>query len=311
MKQFNNHNSVLLFESIEALNIVENGVYVDCTAGRGGHIDQILSQNKNNTIVVIDKDLDAISFLEEKYKHQKRVHIVHSDFKNIDTILNKLEISSVNGFLFDLGVSSPQLDNPIRGFSYKHDALLDMRMDQTQKIDAHHVVNHYSLNDLTRIFKLYGESKYALVVARAIVNERQKNQINTTYELVNIIKQAIPKSKQADKHPARVFFQAIRIEVNNELEDLDVAIKNCFKRLDSNGTIVIISFHSLEDKIVKNCFNEIINNNKLPSYIPLKNQTTTVYTKVVKPSKEETTNNNRARSAKLRILQKKGEHYDK
>ena len=305
MNQYNNHKSVLKIEAIDTLNIKENNIYVDCTAGRGGHIDQILKKNKNNIVIAIDKDLDAIDFLKEKYKSQKNVHVVYDDFKNITSILEKNNINKVDGFLFDLGVSSPQLDNPTRGFSYKHDSFLDMRMNQNEKLTAYEIVNNYPLDDLVNIFKKYGEMKNASIVAKKIVECRAKKDIKTTLELVNIIKTVC--SGNASKHPARLVFQALRIEVNKELEGLDSTIITCFDRLNDNGVIAIITFHSLEDKIVKTTFHNLINKNNLPSYIPIAGTNDKSYTKSIKPSKEETIYNNRARSAKLRILVKRGE----
>lgn len=302
--EFNLHTSVLANEVIDALKIAPNGIYVDCTIGRGGHVDLMLNKYPNITIIGIDKDLMAINFLKSKFEKNKNVYLVHDDFKNIESILKSLKIQKVNGFLFDLGVSSPQLDDPSRGFSYHHNARLDMRMNQQQSLDAFKVVNEYDEEDLIRIFKNYGEIKKPNKVVRAIIKQRQKTPIQTTFDLVKIIKENASKDMLTlAKHPAKRFFQAIRIEVNNELVFLSNCIKICFDYLLKNGTIAIISFHSLEDKIIKTTFNELINKNNLPSYLPIENFNC-LTSKVIYPSELEIINNKRSRSAKLRILYK-------
>ncbi len=302
--EFNLHTSVLANEVIDALKIAPNGIYVDCTIGRGGHVDLMLNKYPNITIIGIDKDLMAINFLKSKFEKNKNVYLVHDDFKNIESILKSLNIQKVNGFLFDLGVSSPQLDDPSRGFSYHHNARLDMRMNQQQSLDAFKVVNEYDEEDLIRIFKNYGEIKKPNKVVRAIIKQRQKTPIQTTFDLVKIIKENASKDMLTlAKHPAKRFFQAIRIEVNNELVFLSNCIKICFDYLLKNGTIAIISFHSLEDKIIKTTFNELINKNNLPSYLPIENFNC-LTSKVIYPSELEIINNKRSRSAKLRILYK-------
>lgn len=302
--EFNIHTSVLANEVIDALKIAPNGIYVDCTIGRGGHVDLMLNKCPNITIIGIDKDLMAINFLKSKFEKNKNVYLVHDDFKNIESILKSLKIQKVNAFLFDLGVSSPQLDDPSRGFSYHHNARLDMRMNQQQSLDAFKVVNEYDEEDLIRIFKNYGEIKKPNKVVKAIIKQRQKTPIQTTFDLVKIIKENASKDMLTlAKHPAKRFFQAIRIEVNNELVFLSNCIKICFDYLLKNGTIAIISFHSLEDKIIKTTFNELINKNNLPSYLPIENFNC-LTSKVIYPSELEIINNKRSRSAKLRILYK-------
>ncbi len=251
------HISVLLNESIEGLNILENGIYVDATLGYAGHSSEILKRIKKGFLFAIDQDSDAIKYSNEKLsKISDNYEIIHTNFKNIKEELNKRDINEVNGILFDLGVSSVQLDNAERGFSYHSDAKLDMRMDKDAKFSAINVVNEYSEKDLVRIIRDYGEEKYANSIARNIVRERANKKIETTFELADIISKSVPMKAKRDKHPARKTFQAIRIEVNHELDILEDTMKDALSLLKPGGRLVVITFHSLEDRIVKNVFRE-------------------------------------------------------
>lgn len=302
---FNEHITVLLNETIELLNIKSDGVYVDCTFGRGGHSKLILSKlNEKGKLICFDQDHEAIEFAQKLFENKKNVIIIKSNFKNLKQELQKIGIESVDGFIFDLGLSSPQLDNPERGFSYHNDARLDMRMDQTQKLDAHYVVNNYSFGKLCEIFSKYGEVVNPKYVARAIISERNKKEISTTSELVEIIKNNVPVKKLFEqKHPARLFFQAIRIEVNNELNILQKAFEDAISLLNVNGVICVITFHSLEDKITKEVFNKYTKKT-LPNEVPISDYINPFsnINKKIKPSKNELVINNRARSSILRAI---------
>ncbi len=304
------HQSVLLDEII--MPVVSHGVYVDCTLGMGGHTKALLKKVPHDaTVVCFDKDAFAIdNFKAYQKQHQiKNVILVHDDFKNLKQRLLDLDIKHVNGFIFDLGVSSPQLDNADRGFSYHLDAPLDMRMDQSQTLSAATVVNTYPLEKLTDIFKRYGESHFAYQVAQAIVKARDKSSINTTWQLVDVIKSALPaKELHKNKHPAKVFFQAIRIEVNQELEHLTQALNDASSFLTEEGVLSVISFHSLEDKIVKECFKKLTTSN-IPSYVPTAiDDVLFKYVLKQTPKAEELEQNVRARSAKVRVIKRKGSY---
>lgn len=303
------HKSVLLEESIENLNIINGGVYVDATLGFGGHSSEILKRNKKGKLICFDQDDVAINYSKEKLsKISDNYIIIRSNFVNLKEELNKHKITKIDGILFDLGVSSVQLDDKDRGFSFHQDAKLDMRMDTTKDFSAYNVVNEYSYKQLVEIFYKYGEEKYSSSIAKNIVKYREKKTIETTLELVDIIKASIPMKAMREAHPARRVFQAIRIEVNNELEVLKSALEQAIELLDINGRICVITFHSLEDKIVKNTFkkySEIDSNIKSLPYIPeeylpkLK-----VINKGIVPTKEELDINNRARSSRLRVAEK-------
>lgn len=303
------HKSVLLEESIENLNIINGGVYVDATLGFGGHSSEILKRNKKGKLICFDQDDVAINYSKEKLsKISDNYIIIRSNFVNLKEELNKHKITKIDGILFDLGVSSVQLDDKDRGFSFHQDAKLDMRMDTTKDFSAYNVVNEYSYKQLVEIFYKYGEEKYSSSMAKNIVKYREKKPIETTLELVDIIKASIPMKAMREAHPARRVFQAIRIEVNNELEVLKSALEQAIELLDINGRICVITFHSLEDKIVKNTFkkySEIDSNIKSLPYIPeeylpkLK-----VINKGIVPTKEELDINNRARSSRLRVAEK-------
>ncbi|ERK29980.1 16S rRNA (cytosine(1402)-N(4))-methyltransferase RsmH [Clostridium intestinale] len=305
------HVSVLLEECIEALNIKKQGYYVDCTMGGAGHSSHIVSElNNDGRLIGIDQDTDALNAAKEKLKDYNNVIYVHNNFHNIYDILEELNIEKVDGILMDLGVSSYQLDAGERGFSYMQDAPLDMRMNRDKEFSAYDVINDYSEEDLYRIIKDYGEEKFSKRIASFIVKRRNEKPIETTLELVDIIKAAIPaKARRDGPHPAKRTFQAIRIEVNGELEILDKAIDDSVKKLNSNGRLAIITFHSLEDRIVKNKFRDLGNPCKCPKEFPIcacgKKPTVKVLSrKAIAPSDEEIEVNPRSRSAKLRVLEK-------
>lgn len=304
------HISVLLNESISSLNLKVNSVIVDATLGYGGHSSNILDRIKEGYLFAFDQDSEAIRHSTDRLsKIGTNFTIIKSNFVNMKEELQKLNVSKVDGILFDLGVSSPQLDDSERGFSYHNDAKLDMRMDKEQSLSAYEVVNNYSKEQLARIFKQYGESKFANNIAKRIVEYRQEKTIETTLELVEVIKTAVPMKFRIDKHPARQIFQAIRIEVNHELDVLEPAILQALDLLNVGGRCAIITFHSLEDRIVKQIFNEktkiddkVKGMPNIPEeYLP---DFKLVYNKVIVPSDEELKNNPRARSSKLRVIEK-------
>lgn len=305
------HISVLLNECIEGLNIKKDGIYVDCTLGGAGHSSEIVKLlGENGRLIGIDQDKDALKAAKERLKEYKNVTLVHSNFHNIYDVLNDLNINGVDGILMDLGVSSYQLDNGERGFSYMQDAPLDMRMNRENSLSAYEVINSYSEEELFRIIKEYGEDKFAKRIANFIVKNREKKSIETTLELVDIIKMAIPaKARREGPHPAKRTFQAIRIEVNKELDIIENTIRDGVKKLNKGGRMAIITFHSLEDRIVKNVYKDLSNPCKCPSTFPICvcNKVPTVKTvsrKPIEPSEEELTVNPRSRSAKLRVLEK-------
>lgn len=305
------HVSVLLNECIEGLNIKPNGTYVDCTLGGAGHSSHILKNlSKDGVLVGIDQDRDALTAAKERLKDYDNVRYVHSNFYNIDNILSDLDIEKVDGILMDLGVSSYQLDEASRGFSYMQDAPLDMRMNRDNDFSAYDIVNNYSEEQLYKIIKDYGEERFAKRIANFIVNAREINPIQTTLELVEIIKNAIPaKARREGPHPAKRTFQAIRIEVNSELKILNKTIEDGVERLNKGGRMVIITFHSLEDRIVKLKYRELENPCTCPKEFPMcvcgKKPTIKVLTrKGLAPSKEEIEENPRSRSAKVRVVEK-------
>ena len=305
------HISVLLEESVNSLNIKPDGIYVDCTAGGGGHSAAILSHlGEKGKMVLIDQDPDAIEVLTERFKGDSRVNIVHNNFSNIDSILTSLGIDFVDGIVADLGVSSHQLDTAERGFSYHYDAPLDMRMSQKGK-SAADIVNGYSKNELFTIISRYGEEKFSDRVAAAIVKARESGEIKTTLELAEIVSSAIPAKFRRNGHPARKTFQAIRIEVNGELEVLKNTLPIMFGKLNEDGVLAIISFHSLEDKIVKDYFRTLREGCTCPKDFPVcvcgKKPKAIVKSAGVKASNKELDENNRSRSAKLRTAVKIGE----
>ena len=303
------HTSVLLNESIELLNVKDGGIYVDGTLGGGGHSEAILKK-ANCRLIGIDRDDDALKAAGERLKpYGDRVTLVKSNFKDIVSVLDDLGIDKIDGCILDLGVSSYQLDTVERGFSYQHSAPLDMRMDQNQYTSAFNIVNEYSVKELTRIFRDYGEEKWAPRIAQYIVSEREKGSINTTGELVEIIKKAIPVSaRRTGPHPAKRTFQAIRIEVNNELGILENTVKSVNERLNVGGRMCVITFHSLEDRIIKHTMLNLQNPCTCPPRIPVcicgNKPSAKVITKAVLPSEKELEENPRSKSAKLRAMER-------
>jgi 16S rRNA (cytosine1402-N4)-methyltransferase len=305
------HVSVLLMECLEGLNIKEDGTYVDCTLGGAGHSSHIVERlGSNGRLIGIDQDKDALKAAGEKLKEFNNVTFVHNNFTNIEEILEELHIEGVDGILMDLGVSSYQLDTGERGFSYMQDAPLDMRMNREAKFSAYDIVNGYSLDELTKIIRDFGEEKFARRIAQFITDRRGAKPIETTLQLVDIIKAAIPaKARREGPHPAKRTFQAIRIEVNKELAILDKAIEGSVAKLKPGGRLAIITFHSLEDRIVKNKFKDLENPCKCPSDFPVcvcgkKSKVKVITRKPIEASEEEVEENPRSRSAKLRVAEK-------
>lgn len=306
-----NHISVLLNECIEGLNIKENGIYVDGTLGGGGHSSHIAAKLTTGRLIGIDQDTDAIQAASKRLEPYKNVFTaVHSNFYNVREVLDNLGIEKVDGFLLDLGVSSYQLDEADRGFSYMHDAPLDMRMNRENEYSAWNVVNEKSEKELNDIIFKYGEEKWAKRIAQFIVQERAIKPIETTYELVEVIKKAVPKGARRDgPHPAKRTFQAIRIEVNGELAILDKTVDDMVASLNPSGRLCIITFHSLEDRIIKNAMKRHENPCVCPPEFPVcvcgkKPDGKVITRKPILPSDEELELNPRSRSAKLRILER-------
>ncbi len=305
------HISVLLNECLDALDIKDNGIYVDCTLGGAGHSSHILERLSNEGLLIgIDQDRDALKAAKERLKRFENVKYVHSNFYDIDNILQNLDIPKADGILMDLGVSSYQLDEGARGFSYMKDAPLDMRMNRDNDFSAYEIVNEYSEDELYKIIRNYGEERFAKRISNCIVNRRSDKPIETTMELVDIIKAAIPaKARREGPHPAKRTFQAIRIEVNSELKILNQTIEDGVNRLKPGGRMAIITFHSLEDRIVKLKFRELNDPCTCPREFPMcicgkKPSVRLVSRKGIEPSKEEVEENPRSRSAKLRIIEK-------
>ena len=300
------HKSVLLQEAVDALSVKDNGIYVDATAGGGGHSSEIIKKlGSGGRLIDVDRDPDAIAVLTEKFKDYDNVFIVHDVFDNISNILARNNIDGVDGILADLGVSSYQLDTAERGFSVHKDAPLDMRMSKSG-YSAYNAVNELSEKELSDIIFSYGEEKYARSIAKNIVKAREKKPIETTFELCDIISVSMPAKAKRDGHPARKTFQAIRIYINRELEMLPGALKDMFDSLKPGGVLAIITFHSLEDRIVKNTFNEFCKGCTCPSDFPVcvcgKKPKGKLPFKSVAPSDAEVTENPRSRSARLRAV---------
>ncbi len=306
------HISVLLEESVELLDVKENGIYADGTLGGGGHASLVCSKlGTDARFIGIDRDMTAINAASERLKpFGSIVDVVHDNYANIKNILKDLNIPGLDGAILDLGVSSPQLDEAERGFSYNMDARLDMRMNREDPISAFEVVNQYEESELARIIFAYGEDKFARQIARGIVNARQSGEIETTFQLSEIIKASIPaKMRFADKHPAKRTFQAIRIEVNRELELLENAIRDFVDVLNPGGVLSVITFHSLEDRIVKRTFAELEKGCECPKEFPVcvcgkKPVVESLTRKPVTAGNAELERNNRAHSAKLRAVRK-------
>jgi len=304
------HYSVLLSESIEGLNIKEDGIYIDATLGYGGHSSEILKKIPKGHLYSFDQDKEAIEFSNNRLsKIGNNFTIIHSNFVNMVEELEKLNINKVDGILFDLGLSSPQIDEKERGFSFMSDSPLDMRMNREDKTTAKDIINNYSYDELLNIFYSYGEEKMSKQIAKKIVSERENKEINTTKELVDIIKNAVGAKYFNNSHPERNIFQAIRIEVNNELNTLRTILPKAINILNTGGRISVITFHSLEDRIVKQAFKKASDVNELVKGLPeipseYKPLIKLINKKPIIPSSKELEENTRSKSAKLRIIER-------
>ena len=305
------HISVLFEETLQMLNLKDGAVFADGTLGGGGHSSGILSRTNNTHLIGIDQDAEAIAAAGKRLSQfEGRTTLVNRNFSDIKYILNDLGIDGIDGAVLDLGVSSYQLDNAERGFSYMHDSALDMRMNRNNELDAAKVINEYTKDELTKIFFEYGEEKWSKRIAEFIVDRRKIKPVETTFELVDIICAAIPKgAREEGSHPAKRVFQAVRIEVNGELRILKQALCDFISVLNPGGRLAVITFHSLEDRIVKQCFKELATGCTCPKDFPVcvcgKTPEIKVITgKPILPSKEETEENSRSRSAKLRVAEK-------
>ncbi len=304
------HKSVMLDEVIEHLNIKPNGIYVDCTAGGGGHSLEILRKLKEGILIAIDKDKDAINECKRKFDKFSNVYLVHDDFHNIVNIIHNLNIDKVDGILADLGVSSFQIDTQERGFSYRFDAPLDMRMNQEQSLTAYDIVNNYTEDELADIMFKYGEEKFARKIAKAIIEHRKNKNIETTLELVNIVESVLPAKVKYEKgHSCKRVFQALRIVVNNEIDDLKRTIEDMVNCLAPSGRLCILTFHSIEDRIVKDTFKELATDCICPKELPvcICNHHRTINIINKKPiiaTEKELKENSRSASAKLRVAEK-------
>lgn len=307
------HVSVLLHETVDLLNVKPDGIYVDGTLGRGGHAGLLISKLENGHLYAFDKDETAIeeSKINLKY-HLDKVTFIHDDFRHMKEALHERGIEAVDGVMMDLGVSSPQFDDPTRGFSYRYDARLDMRMDKSQSLDAWQVVNTYEYSALVRILQQYGEERYAKQIARAIERKRKEHSIDTTFELVDVIRSALPERVLHGKgHPAKQTFQALRIEVNDELGALQRGLEEACSLLKSGGRCAVITFHSLEDRMVKTAFRNLSSAPFVEPKLPVKQSQMEqasfllVTRKPVVADEGELEENHRAHSAKLRVIEKK------
>lgn len=302
------HYSVLLEESIKHLNLKENSIIVDCTLGYAGHSSRVLKEIKKGFLFAFDQDDEAIKYSKEKLDRiSDNYEIIRSNFVNLKEELNKRNVNEVDGILYDLGVSSPQLDNKERGFSFHADARLDMRMDTKQKLSAYEVVNNYSYDDLVRIFRVYGEEKFATSIAKNIITTRENKPIETTLELAEIIRNSVPEKYRREKHPARKVFQAIRIEVNNELNVFENSLNQALDLVKVGGRICVITFHSLEDRICKDIFKRVSSVDPSLKNLPIIPEEYQPKFKVVaniEPSAHELEENNRSRSARLRVIER-------
>ena len=304
------HKSVLLHETVDIINIKKGGIYVDATFGGGGHSRYMLSKIDDMSLYVFDQDIYAIDNGRNNFANDTRIHFINTNFVNVKSALQDMGIYEIDGIIADLGVSSYQLDTAKRGFSYMKDAPLDMRMDTGSSLTARDVVNTYSRDELKRIIRLYSEEKWADKIATIIVETREKTPINTTFELVNVIERAIPKKlRDKNKHPAKRTFQAIRIETNNELGILEKFVNDAFDMLKIGGRMSIITFHSLEDRLIKNIYKNLAGGCICPSEFPVcmcgRTEKARIITKKpIIPTDEELQENARARSAKLRVIEK-------
>ena len=304
------HYSVLLEEAVEGLNIKEDGIYVDCTLGGAGHSLEILKKLKTGKLYAFDQDNVALENAKIKLsEYADKVVFIKSNFENLKEKLAEQNVYEVDGVLYDLGVSSPQLDTPERGFSYNYDTRLDMRMDTDASISAYEIVNEYSYHDLVRIFYRYGEEKFSKQIARNIEKKRELAPIETTFQLVDIIKESIPAAKRrTGGHPAKRVFQAIRIAVNNELSVFENSLEQAIDIVKVGGRISVITFHSLEDRICKQIFNSYAKNKDIPKNLPILPEESLSKLKLITrkpicPSERELEENNRSRSAKLRVAE--------
>jgi len=310
MEKMFKHYSVLLEEAVEGLNIKEDGIYVDCTLGGAGHSLEILKKLTTGKLYAFDQDNVALENAKIKLsEYADKVVFIKSNFENLKEKLAEQNVYEVDGVLYDLGVSSPQLDTPERGFSYNYDTRLDMRMDTDASISAYEVVNEYRYHDLVRIFYRYGEEKFSKQIARNIEKKRELAPIETTFQLVDIIKESIPAAKRrTGGHPAKRVFQAIRIAVNNELSVFENSLEQAIDIVKVGGRISVITFHSLEDRICKQIFNSYAKNKEIPKNLPiLPNESLSklklITRKPICPSDKELEENNRSRSAKLRVAE--------
>lgn len=306
------HVSVLLHETVDLLNVKPDGIYVDGTLGRGGHAGLLISKLTTGHLYAFDKDEQAIAESRENLKDSlDKVTFIHNDFRYMQEELSRYGVEHVDGVMMDLGVSSPQFDDPKRGFSYRYDARLDMRMDQEQSKDAWQVVNTYSYQDLVRILREYGEERYAVQIARAIEHRRQEGPIDTTFQLVDVIRSALPEKELHKKgHPAKQTFQALRIEVNDELDSLERGLREACGLLDLHGRCAVITFHSLEDRLVKTTFKDLSSAPFVAPKIPLKADQMEqasfllVNKKPLMADEQELAENHRSHSAKLRVIER-------
>ena len=303
----NTHQPVLLEEVIEALNIDPNGKYIDCTFGRGGHSQEILNNlGMQGKLLAIDQDAQAIAYGKKEFSDESRIILTQTNYSNISKVAKQHNFDGdVQGILFDLGVSSPQLDNAERGFSFMHDGPLDMRMNPTQGVSASEWLHRVDAGDLAHVLKEYGQERFSKRIANAIVRQREETPIKTTKQLANLVMKAIGQSRE-QKHPATRTFQAIRIYINKELESLSEALEACLGLLANSGRLLTITFHSLEDQIVKNLLHTYSHSN-LPRKLPVMDEHKKKLKRVCKPIKPtniEIANNPRARSAKLHVLER-------
>ena len=304
------HNPVMLETSINNLNIIKDGTYVDCTFGRGGHSKNILERiGKNGKLIAIDKDNEAEDFAKENFNDDSRFIFEKNNFSNIINIVEKHNgKNKVNGILLDLGVSSPQLDNPERGFSFMKEGPLDMRMDTSSKMTALLWLKEADLKDISRVLKIYGEEKYSYRIARAIKKSIEEDSLQTTIDLSKVISECYPKSISSKINPATRSFQAIRIYINKELQELEKILDDCLQIIEIGGRLVVISFHSLEDRIVKNFINKHSLGKEVISKLPITNLSQNLNLKKIKvplkASDDEIDENIRSRSAKIRVAEK-------
>ncbi|SUU92481.1 Ribosomal RNA small subunit methyltransferase H [Anaerococcus octavius] len=302
-----NHISVLADEVIENLNIKPDGIYVDLTLGKGGHSKRILEKlSENGRLIALDQDQDALNAAKKNLSDYPNVTFIKSNFEDIDKVLDQLEISKIDGALMDIGVSSYQIDNAQRGFSYMHDGPLDMRMDANNELTAEKIVNGYSLDELQEIFSKYGEERFSKTIARNIVETRNKQRIDTTFKLRDLVNKSV---KTKEVHPEKRVFQALRIEVNRELEVLEKTLQKVIDYLNKDARLCVISFHSLEDRIVKNTFKELEKDCICPPDLPVcvcnhKAKVKIITKKPITASKKELKENSRAKSAKLRVCKR-------